>query len=130
MTPPKSPCQRGLFFLHLYLPSHRTRFVLRLLSFHGNLKHRCDPVIPGDSDGLRRLCTPMGPNIILRRHSHHQPPLSCPLYWHRPSSVNLGWLFGRQCYPNSILLLSFHSPLYYCRRKHNASSIPSPNRVI
>uniref|UniRef100_A0A8C3U2B8 Uncharacterized protein n=1 Tax=Catharus ustulatus TaxID=91951 RepID=A0A8C3U2B8_CATUS len=78
---PKPTRKRSLILLHLHLPPHRPRILLRLVPKQRNLKHRSYPPPSPYSNRLRRLRTSLRTNIILRSYSNYQPILSNPLYW-------------------------------------------------
>uniref|UniRef100_A0A8C9MDZ1 Uncharacterized protein n=1 Tax=Serinus canaria TaxID=9135 RepID=A0A8C9MDZ1_SERCA len=72
LTNPQPPRKRSLLLLHLHLPTHWPRNLLRLIPKQRNLKHRSYPTINPHSNRLRRLRPTMRPNIILRRYSNQQ----------------------------------------------------------
>lgn len=127
LTHPESPRKRRLILLHLYLPSHRTRPILRLLPLQGNLKHRSNPPPHTHSHRLCGLCSPMGPNIILRGHRYHKPILSNSLHWTHPSRVSLRGIFSRQPNPYPILRLTLPPPL--CNRRYYYHPPHLPTRI-
>uniref|UniRef100_A0A671DUX2 Uncharacterized protein n=1 Tax=Rhinolophus ferrumequinum TaxID=59479 RepID=A0A671DUX2_RHIFE len=79
LSPVLSPCQRSLYILYLPVPTRRTRNLLRLLYILRNMKHRNHPPLRRHSHSIRRLRTPMRPNVLLRSNSHHKPSLSHPI---------------------------------------------------
>lgn len=83
------PCKRGLNILHMPIPTCRSWPILWLLLIPRNLKHRSNPPISHYSNRIHGLCPPMRTNIILRRHRNHKSTISYPIYWNRPSRMNL-----------------------------------------
>uniref|UniRef100_A0A8C6ZXF8 Uncharacterized protein n=1 Tax=Nothoprocta perdicaria TaxID=30464 RepID=A0A8C6ZXF8_NOTPE len=86
-----SPRNHRIIFLHLHLPSYRSRLLLWLLLVQRNMKYRNHPPFNINSNSLCRLRSTMRPNILLRRYRHHQPILRYSL--HRPniSRMSLRW---------------------------------------
>ena len=128
VTHPKHARQRRFFFLHLYLPSHRARPLLRLLSLQRNLKYWGCPPSPDYDDRLCWVRSSVGPNVLLRGHRHYQPSFSRALRGRGARPMNLGRLFGRQCHTNSLLRFPFSLPLCYPRCHCLAPSLPPRNR--
>lgn len=95
MTHPQYSCQRSIIFLYLHLHTHCPRPLLRLLSLQRNLKHWSYPTSSRNNNRLRWLRLAMRTNVLLRRHSHHKPPLCHPLHWKHPCTMNLRGLLGR-----------------------------------
>uniref|UniRef100_A0A8D2M0Q0 Uncharacterized protein n=1 Tax=Zonotrichia albicollis TaxID=44394 RepID=A0A8D2M0Q0_ZONAL len=60
-----------LFLLHLHLPIHRPRTLLRLIPKQRNLKHWSHPPPNPHSSRLCRIHATMRPNIILRSYRNH-----------------------------------------------------------
>ena len=96
LTNPKHARQRRIFLLHLHLPPHWTRPVLRLLPVQRNMKCRSRPSPSRNNDLLRRLRPSLRTNVLLRGHCNYEPPLRRPLRGRDTSSVNLRWLLRRQ----------------------------------
>lgn len=129
MTNSKPPCKWSLFLLHLHLPAHRTRPLLRFIPKQRDLKHRSYPPSNPHSNCFRRLRSPMRTNIILRCHSNYQSILSHPLHRPNTSRMSLRGLLSRQPHPNPILCPTL-SPTIRNRRPHTSSPhLPSRNRL-
>uniref|UniRef100_A0A8C9EZQ4 Uncharacterized protein n=1 Tax=Pavo cristatus TaxID=9049 RepID=A0A8C9EZQ4_PAVCR len=120
LTHPKSSCKRSFILLHLHLPPHWTRPILRLLLIQRNLKHRSNPPPHAHSNRLRRLRTPMRSNIILRSNCYHKFILSNPLYRTNPSRMSLRRILSRQPNPYPILRPTLSPPL--CNRRNYSYS--------
>uniref|UniRef100_A0A8C0AMQ5 Uncharacterized protein n=1 Tax=Buteo japonicus TaxID=224669 RepID=A0A8C0AMQ5_9AVES len=115
--------------LHLHLPTHRPRTILRLLPIQRNLKHRNHPTTHPHSNCLRRLCTPMRPNILLRSHSHHQPILSHPLHRTNHCRMSLRRVLRRQPHPHPILHPALPTPIPNRRPHLNPPYLPPRIRL-
>lgn len=129
LTHPKPTRQRSIFLLHLHLPSHRPRTLLRLVPLQRNLKYWGRSPPPSYRNRLRRLCSPMRTNVLLRSDCHYQPPIRCPLRGRDPRSMNLRWLLGRQCNSNPLLCLPLPPPLCRCSHDHASPPLPTRNRL-
>uniref|UniRef100_A0A8B9Z7Y4 Uncharacterized protein n=1 Tax=Buteo japonicus TaxID=224669 RepID=A0A8B9Z7Y4_9AVES len=129
LTDPQPTCQRSILLLHLHLPTHRSRTILWLLPIQRNLKHRDYPTTHPHSNCLRRLRTPMRPNILLRSYSHHQPILSYPLHRTNHCRMSLRRILRRQPYPHPILRPTFPTPIPNRRPYLNPSYLPPRIRL-
>lgn len=89
LTNPQPPRKRSLLLLHLHLPTHRPRNLLRIIPKQRNLKHRSNPPPNPHSNCLRRLRTAMRTNVLLRSYSNYKPILSNPLHWTNTSRMSL-----------------------------------------
>jgi len=129
LTHPQPSCKRSLLLLHLHLPPHRPRPVLWILPLQRDLKHRSRPTSSSNDDRLRRICSSMRTNVLLRSHSHYKPPIRRTLRRQHTSSMNLRRILSRQRNTNPILRLPL--PLSIRNRSgYNASPpIPTRNRL-
>lgn len=126
---PISTCQRSLHILYLSIHARRTRNILRLLHLLRNMKYRDCAIVYGHGYSLHRICLTMRPNVFLRGNRNHQPPVSNPIYWDRPSRVNLRGFLSRQSYPDTILCLPLHPSVYRLSPSSSPPPIPSRNRI-
>lgn len=94
MANPQHTRQRRFFLLHLPLPTHCTRPILRLLLIHRDLKHWSCTIPFSNNDRLRRLRPPLRTNIVLRRHCHHKLNVCRTLRRQHPSPMDLRGLFS------------------------------------
>lgn len=122
---PIHTCKRSLHIFHLLIPTRRTRYILRILYLHRNLKHRSHPSLCSYSNCIYRLRTPMRTDIFLRRNSNHKPFISHPIHRNYPSRMNLRRLLSRQSYLNTIFRISFHPPIHHCSPR-NCPPLISP----
>uniref|UniRef100_A0A8C5JKN7 Uncharacterized protein n=1 Tax=Junco hyemalis TaxID=40217 RepID=A0A8C5JKN7_JUNHY len=76
LTHPQPPRKWSLLLLHLHLPTHWPRTLLRLIPKQRNLKHWSHPPPNPHSNLLRRIHPTVRPNIILRSYCNHKPILS------------------------------------------------------
>lgn len=121
--------QRSIVLLHLYLPTHRPRTVLRLLPQQRDLKHRSHPTLNPHSNRLRRVCPAMRTNILLRSYSHYKPILSNPLHRTNTRGVSLRRILSRQPYINPILRSTLPTPIPHRRPHTSTPHIPTRNRI-
>lgn len=84
LTHPILTCQRSLNIFHLLIPTHRTKYILRLLHFHRNMKHWNYSPIHSHSNCIHRLRTAMRTDILLRSNSNYKLTISYPIYWNYP----------------------------------------------
>jgi hypothetical protein len=80
MASTKPTCQRRLSIFRLYLPSYRTRYLLRFLSPNRNMERRYYFIYPHHGNSFPRLCSSMRTNKILRSNSNHKTVLSCSIH--------------------------------------------------
>lgn len=125
MTHSQPPCKWSLILLHLHLPPHCPRILLRLLPVQGNLKHRNYPPTHPHSHSLRRLRPPMRPDIILRSHSYHKPILCHPLHRTNTSRMSLRRILRRQPHPNSIFYTTLPPPIPNRQPSPHPLNLPS-----
>uniref|UniRef100_A0A8C3YPR6 Uncharacterized protein n=1 Tax=Catagonus wagneri TaxID=51154 RepID=A0A8C3YPR6_9CETA len=95
MNNPLLTCKRNIHILHLPFHPRRPRTVLRILFIPRDMKHRSYSPTNSNSNCLYRICTTMRANIFLRGNSHYKPFISNPIYWHRPSRMNLRGVLSR-----------------------------------
>lgn len=129
LTNPQPPCKRSLNILHLHLPPHWPRVLLRLVSKQRNLKHRSYSTPNPNSNCLRRLRTSLRTNVILRGYSNHQPILSNPLHRPNTSRMSLRGILSRQPHTDAILRPPLPPPIRHCRAHTSTSHLPARNRV-
>lgn len=129
LTPSLSTRQRSIHILYLPLPSCRTRTLLRVLPIFRNMKRRHPSPLCSHSHSIHRLRIALRTNILLRSHSHYQPSLRHPLYWHRPRPMNLRWFLRRQGYPNPILRLPLPPTISSNSLSNSPPSILTRNRI-
>lgn len=129
LTNPQPTRKRRFLLLHLHLPSHRPRNLLRLVPKQRNLKHRSYPPPNPHSNRLRRIRPTLRTNIILRSYSNHKPILSNPL--HRPNTrrMSLRRILSRQPYINTILRPSLPTPICHRRPHTSPPHLPARNRL-
>ena len=93
MTYPKYTRQRRFLLFHLHLPSHWPGTLLRVILIQRDVKHRSYPSPTSNNDSIRRLCSSLRTNILLRCNRYYKPSLSRPIRGQHPGSVNLRGLF-------------------------------------
>lgn len=129
MVTTKSSCQRSFTFFLLYLYTHRTRFILRILRQSSSMKYRSNSTPYYHVNCLCRVCTTLRPNVLLRSNSYNEPSISSSLFRNYISTMSLRRILSRKSNSNPVLriplLIPFHSnsPIGY------SSSLPSPNRL-
>lgn len=129
VTNPQHTRQRRIIFLYLHLHTHRPRIVLRLIPLQRNLKRRRSLAPPCYNDCLCWLRPTLRPDIFLRRHRYHKPPLRRPLCRKCPGSMNLRRVLSRQCHTNPLLCFPLPIPLcHYCLSR-NSPSLLTRNRL-
>lgn len=126
---PKPSCKRCILLLHLYLPTHWPRTLLRLLPLQGNMKHWSYSSATSDDNRIRRLCSSLRANVLLRRHCYYQSPLCSPLHRRHLSSMNLRGIFSRQPNPYPVLHLPLSPPFRNHSSNPSTSPIPARNRI-
>jgi len=126
---PKHARQRRLFLLHLHLPPHWTRSVLRLLPIQGDMKCRGCPT-PSRNDNLLCGIRPtLGTDVLLRCHCHYEPSLCRPLRRRDTSTMNLRRLLRRQRHSQPILRIPLPPSLRCCCHDHDPPYLPARNRI-
>ena len=114
MIDPIYICKRSFNILHLPISTCRTRNILRILYFHRNMKHHCNPFICSNIHSIHRICSSMRTNVLLRSNSNYKLTISNPIHRNYPSRMNLRRVLSRQSYTNtffSLFTLFFHSSL-------------------
>lgn len=130
MTHPKLPHKRSLHLLHIYLPTHRTRPILRLLLARKHMKRWSNHTIPTNSHSIHRLCPPMRTNIILRSNRNHQPTIRHPIHWRHHRTMNLRWTLSKQCNTHTLYCPSLPPPIRHPSPTNHPPNLPTRTRIL
>jgi len=79
MTTTNTPRKRSLTILRLHLPTHWTKYTLRIIQLHTYVVRRSGNPIPDHSSSIYKICSTVGTNIILRCNCNYKSSVSNPI---------------------------------------------------
>lgn len=125
MTPSINTCKWSLYIFYLYLLTHWTRPLLRIILSQRNLERGNYPTFFTYSNSFYRLYPTLRTNIILRSHSHHKSSINHTIRRPNTGRMALRRIFSRQSYPNPILYTTLYTSLHTSRFLNTTSAIPT-----
>jgi len=123
------PCKWSLTILRMYLSTHWTKHILRILQLHTHMIRRSNNFIPNYSNSLCRICIAMRTNIILRSNSNYKPFISNSLCRKRGSRMSMRWVRSRQRHTNTIFRPTLPTTICNHSNSINSPSISTSNRI-
>lgn len=87
--------KRSLILFHLFVYAHCPRTILRVLRIQRNMKCWSCAIFTSNNDSLRRICSSVGTNVLLRRNGYYKSTICCTIYGGCPGTMDLRWVLGR-----------------------------------